>query len=207
MQALAVVAKLLLLLGLGTSHSSAQEDTITCEDGMTTDSRVCNELFQVFQASIVTDTANLYNLRKLFFPSTTPPSTLLNVSYELAFENGVQIPCDFDSNDTVNSSDILYENLGWTSQSIYTVFHPATLNRFQPQFFYEMMIKLESSHLESALPWEGTDQLLTLNLCLHVKELSCLPSHTQIYETLKDLTSLVSYYKVLNAKVPYLLNS
>ena len=160
---------------------------------MTTDSRICNELFQVFQASIVTNTANLYNLRKIFFPSTTRPPTLLNVSYRLTFENDVQMPCDFDSNDTVNSSEVLHENLGWTSQSIYRVFHPATLNRFQPQFFYEMMIKLEASHVEAALSWQGTDQLLTLNLFLHVWELSCLPSHTQIYETLKDLTSVVSY--------------
>ena len=165
---------------------------------MTTDSRICNELFQVFQASIVTNTANLYNLRKIFFPSKRPPPTLLNVSYELKFETEVQIPCDFDSNDTVNSSDILYKNLGWTSQSIYTVFHPATLNRFQPQFFYEMMIQLESSNSEAALPWQGTDQLLTLHLFLHLKKLSCLPTRTQIYETLQDLTSVVSYYCIAN---------
>ena len=166
---------------------------------MTTDSRICNELFQVFQASIVTNTANLYNLRKIFFPSKRSPPTLLNVSYELNFETEVKIPCDFDSNDTVNSSEVLHRNLGWTSQSIYTVFHPATLNRFQPQFFYEMMVQLESSNSESALPWEGTDQLLTLHLFLHLKKLSCLPSHKQIYETLQDMTSVVSYYQPISS--------
>ena len=60
--------------------------------------------------------------------------------------------------------------------------------------------------MESALSWEGTDQLLTLNLFLHVKELSCLQSHTQIYETLKDLTSVVSYCMQRSIASPHSLS-
>ena len=181
MQSLAVATKLLLLL-LGTSYSSAQEDAVNCRAGIRADTRICNELFQAFQAAIVTNTSNLYNLRKIFFPSMDPEPTLLNVNYELVVE----------WNDTVNSSN---HRFGWTSQSIYTVFHPATLNRFQPQLIYEMMTGLESSNEDSPLSWEGTGQFLTLYLFLHVK-MSHRPSSTQITETLQDLTSVVSNCKL-----------
>ena len=183
-------AATILSLLLATTGGFAQEEDTTCGEEMTTNNQICDELFQALQASLVTNRANLYNLRKIFFPSSKPSPTLLNVSYELAFKDVLQIPCS-DANETINSSEILRSNYGWTSNTIYTTFHPATLNRLQPQIFYMMMVKFEPSTSGTALPWEGVNKFLTLHLFLDIKKLSCLPSREQIDGTLTDLTSVV----------------
>lgn len=192
---LAVTLQLLLVLHTANYGFGQEESIPTCRAEMTTaNNRICKELFEAFQAAIVTET-NLYNLGKIFFPSSKEPPTLLNVKYKTHFETGVQIPC-FNSSDTINSSEVWSKNYGWTSRTIYTVFHPATLNRMQPYLFYRMMAALESQTsasgtTEEALLWDGDSDFLTLNLVLDVKQLSCLPTNQQIDQTLQDITSLV----------------
>ena len=200
---LAATLQLLLMLHTANYGSGQGQDIPTCGAETTTaNNQICNELFEGLQASITSET-NLYNLRKIFFPSSKEPPTLLNISYKLNFETKVKTPC-FDSSDTINSSEVWSKNYGWTSNTIFTVFHPATLNRMQPYPFYWMMARLEpstSGTTEAALLWDGDTDFLTLNLFLDVKQLSCLPTDGQIDQTLQDITSVVGieqfFYKLL----------
>ena len=190
--------QLLLMLHTAINGFGQGEGSKTCADEMTTSNRICNELPQAFQASITTNEVNLYNLRRIFYPSSKLPPTLLNVSYELKIETDVQVPCfaDSDNTITVNSSEVWYTNYGWTSNTIFTEFHPATVNRMQPHLLYLMMAALEpstSGMTEIALLWDGDTEFLTLHLFLHVKQLSCLPTYEQIDQALQDLTSVVSH--------------
>lgn len=185
----------LLILHTAANGIGPAESLTTCGGEMTISNRICNELPQAFQASITTNAANLYNLRKIFYPSSKLPPTLLNISYELKIETDVQVPCFAVSKNTVNSSEVWYTNYGWTLNSIFTEFHPASLNRMQPHLLYLIMVALEpstSDMSEVALLWDGDTEFLTVHLFLHVKQLSCLPTYEQIDQTLQDLTSVVS---------------
>ena len=167
-----------------------------CENHVSTKSPLCSELFQSVQAALVGSETDLYNLRKTFFPSSDVSPTLINTSYELVFENVPDVPCpDANENATfLNTSETIHRSYGWTSNVFYTVFHPATLNRLQPQLFYSMMTAFESKTsrtVETAFYWEGVEPYLTLELLLKVGGLSCTPSYEQLDNTLKDVTSVV----------------
>ena len=188
--------KILLLIFL--ALASTQQEETECGDDVTSNNGICNELFLKFQQAIVSNEANLYSLRKDFFPSSKPPPTLLNVSFEVSFSNTSQVPCSNTDNETVGPQDVFRDNRGWTSQSLYTQIHPVVINRLQPQIIYLMMIAFEpksptSGKIEASLAWQGLkgQTFLTLHLYLDVNGLSCLPTVKQVQNTLDDLTSVV----------------
>ena len=173
---------------------NAHEDI--CENHVSANTRLCSDLYQAFQAALVKNEANLYNLRKISIPSSEAAPKLLNVSYRLAVDRIPENSCvdDDNSTDYLNVSEPLYINYGWTSITIYTLFHPATINRLQPQLFYIMMTYFEpdkSGNVEAAIYWEGRGSFLTLELFLDNINLPCSPSEEQVNNTLKDMTSMV----------------
>ena len=178
------------------SCNSAQNGM--CENHVSANSALCSELFQAFQAALVKSDTNLFNLRKIFFPSSGATPILVNISYEIDFSNITDIPCTNDTNNAINASETFHKNYGWSSTVMYTVFHPATINRLQPQLFYEIMKFFESSNsgdTQAAFYWEGVGPYLTLELSMYVPRLSCSPSSEQVSNSLKDMTAVVCYYK------------
>ena len=194
MKLLLPVIGLLLLL----SGNSAQKDM--CENHISAKTPLCSELFQVFQAALVKSDTNLFNLRKIFFPSSEASPVLVNISYVIDFGNITDIPCTNDKSNTVYGFETFHKNYGWTSTLMFAIFHPATINRLQPQLFYVMMTYLEpktTGVTQAAFYWEGLimSPYLTLELSLHIPSLSCSPSYDQISNSLKDMTSMVRYYQ------------
>ena len=185
----------LLLVSSQWCYSAQQEDT-DCGDDRTANNSICYLLFQEFQHAVMSRPANLYNLRKDFFPDSKSSPTLLNVSYEVSFQNISLASCSPADNNTVGS--FLHANKGWTSQSLYTRIHPATINRLQPQLMYYIMTAIEprtstSGTFDPSLHWQGLkgQKFITLHLFLEIHGLSCSPTLKQIDNTLKDLTSVV----------------
>ena len=171
-----------LLLFLLVVIVSPQQEETDCSDGRTANNAICNEIFQKLQLALVSNEANLYGLREIFFPSSKPPPTLLNVSYEITFRNLSQTTCSNIDSETVEPQETLLTNKGWTSQSLYTQIHPVIVNRLQPQFLYHIMILFEpksptSGTIEASLSWQGLqrENFLTLHLFLNLDGLSCTP--------------------------------
>ena len=167
-----------------------------CGSHVSAKTPLCSELFQAFQAALTKSETNLFNLRNIFFPPSEASPVLLNISYVIDFGNITDISCTNDTNNTIYGFETFYKNYGWTSVVIYTIFHPATINRLQPQLFYWIMKKLEpgsSKGARTAFNWEGiSDSFLTLELSMYIPSLSCSPSKKQVENTLKGMTSVVS---------------
>ena len=88
-------------------RSFTQNDT--CATEQSAGGQLCSELFQIFQAALVGSDANLFNLRKMFFPSSKASPVLLNVSYTIKFGDITNIPCQEDVNN-VNTFETFYKN-------------------------------------------------------------------------------------------------
>jgi len=171
-----------------------------CQDYRSEDTTTCSMLFQRFQSALVGSELNLYNLRKTFAPASHPAPILVNVSYEISFGYVPDDLCPGADNDSslFNTSETQYMNYGWTSSALYTYLHPAELNRLQPQVVFQVLKLLEfepednGSPIATAFTWDGTDPITTAQLSLHIPTLPCSPMDNEVYNTLQDITSLVS---------------
>ena len=182
-------ASLVLLALLHVSHAA-------CPDFQSASTLTCQILFDHFQASLLERRLNLYNLRKTFLPLTHAPPPLVNVSYQVIITPLSENPCPGSNNDTLGlipanttRSEIIF---GWTSKTFYSVFHPAQINRLQPQLLYTFLAGLEISSSELvALSWDGVSPILTVQLGLGPVLLPCRPTGAEVLSSLSDLTSLV----------------
>lgn len=84
---------------------------------------------------------------------------------------------------------------------LYKYFHPAELNQMQPQITVLFLKGVERddseehNHVATAFTWDGTGSITTAKLSLHIPSLPCSPTYKEIYNTLWDITSLVSVIK------------
>lgn len=171
-----------------------------CTDYESERTTVCSTLFQRFQSALVGSSVNLYNLRKTFSPASHSAPILVNASYEISIGHVPDNLCSGVDNDSTlfNASETQYLNYGWTSSVLYTFVHPAVLNRLQPQLvflFVRSVAKDDSeyhSHVSTAFTWDGTDPITTAQLSLYIPSLPCAPSYEDVYNTLWDITSVVS---------------
>jgi len=92
---------------------------------------------------------------------------------------------------------------GWTCSGIFTAFHPSLLNWIQVQLpleiprqiQYQFYDSIETGPQADAFLWDGSYDLPTLHINIHINSLPCLPSH-QLYDAvLQDITALV--YKLV----------
>ena len=167
-----------------------------CEDYQSSDTTTCLMLFQKFQAALVGNDLNLYNLRKTFSPAARPAPVLVSVSFDISIGYMPENPCPGIGNDTLfNISNTPNFKYGWTSSAFYTIFHPAELNRMQPQLIFLLLSLLEKgeaiAHVTTAFTWDGTKHITTAKLSLSVPSLPCLPSEQDVYNTMWDITALV----------------
>ena len=192
-----VILVLLGSLQLGSCH--------LCQDYESTDSDTCLMLFQRFKDALLSNDLNLYNLRKTFTPVSRPDPILVNVSYALSFGPVPKTPCPgTEIGSELFNSPVL--NYGWTSTPLYSYFHPAQLNRMQPQLFFLFIKYLESfrvtlnygtpKEVSTALTWNGKGPIATAKLSLHIDQLPCSPAYKDVYNTLWDITALVSVVAV-----------
>lgn len=183
----------LILLTVRTSHA-------TCSD-FAHSSITCQLLFDHFQSALLNRHINLYNLRETFLPLTQPAPSLVNVSYHVTITPLTNKPCPGSEEATNNSSGLLPANsttidtnFAWTSKNFYTIFHPALVNRLQPQLLHTFLSQLEASTSDLiAVSWDGVGPLLTVELDLGPVLLPCLAADSEIYASLGDITSLVGH--------------
>ena len=97
------------------------------------------------------------------------------------------------------TAELLPRNItyGWTSSGVYTVFHPTVLNMLQAQIpFAALRIVHKTLNQRSpeadAFLWDGSYDLPTLHLNMHITALSCLPSQNLFESVLRDFNTLVS---------------
>ena len=166
-----------------------------CDDFVSESSITCQLLFDHFQAALLARRLNLYNLRKTFFPLTRAPPSLVNVSYHISIAPVTDKACPGSAtNETLlpgNATEI-DKNFAWTDKTVYSIFHPAHINRLQPQLVQMLIVELEiSSSALVALRWDGAGPILTLRLLLDPVLLPCRPTYSQLFATLTDITALV----------------
>ena len=199
-------AVLLLFLHLATSQH--------CLNYISTNESICNTIFLLLQNQIVESDANLFSLRKVFFPTSKIEPALVNVSYDLqvsvhnASSEQYNRSCPGDLESSSNPRyDRLPEGLrrlltvhAWSSKIFYTLFHPATVNRLQPQALQRILRRLDgvynpnsaTNDVTTALTWTTTGPILTVELKIDLK-LPCWPTFLALDSSLNDLTSVVSY--------------
>ena len=177
----------------------------SCANYVSSNRSICAEIFRRLQKQIVDSDANLYNLRKVFYPTSHTEPTLVNVSYNLRVSSAKNRSCGGDQETVLNpridhlpAGDIRLQLLqihAWTSKIFYTLFHPAMVNRLQPQFVQRILAGLDNVYtmdtVPNALTWTTVGPILTVELYIDV-QLPCWPTFQALYGSLDDLTSVVS---------------
>ena len=172
---------------------------------------VCGQLSKDIERALLKDEGNLFRIRRAFFHSPTASPVLLKVVYNVTYgENftlavaSEEIPsCSSQilQNSTIelNQTDI---TLGWTSSGVYTMFHPTVLSVMQVQspfaflrIIHLTMIDQRSLEADTFL-WDGSKDLPTLHLNLHITSLTCIPSQEMFESVLMDLNTLVRAVRV-----------
>ncbi len=194
-QACHLIALLPLVLQLP-PHTTAQ-----CDRSSPRPVAVCLALYQAMEAALYTNVENLYLLLNTFYPDNQPRPVLINVTYEVSFDSVPETPCPgTGGNETLfNTTGTQNINYGWSSTSVYTVFHPALLNRMQIQLSIAMIkwivSTVESSGSTRAFLWDGVGSLQSLSLDVSVPNFFCTPSEEQVDNVLTKVNTKVRRYK------------
>ena len=169
----------------------------SCPNYASTRKSTCATIFERLQTELVGSDIDLYNLRKEFYPTSSTEPTFVNVSYDLMVTT-LSKACPEDSStgaaaleERINGTNVqLALNFVWTSKIFYTLFHPAMVNRLQPQFVQNIFLLLDSSQATTALTWDGAGSILTAEVLLSIS-LPCAPTLAALLDSLNDLTSVV----------------
>ena len=178
--------------------------SLICDDHTDLTTGVCGQLSKDVERALLKDEGNLFRIRRAFFHSPTASPVLLKVVYNVTYGENLtmaveEIPFCFSQilqNSTIDLSktDI---TLGWTSSGVYTMFHPTVLSVMQVQspfaflrIIHLTLIDQRGPEAESFL-WDGSYNLPTLHLNLHITSLTCVPSQAMFESVLMDLNTLV----------------
>ena len=191
---------------LGALSLVAARQLPPCSNYLSTKDSICSEIFQRLERQIVGSDANLYSLRKVFYPTSRTEPTLVNVSYALTVSSTVNRSCEGDPETPTNPR---YDRLppaiirflqvhAWTSKIFYTLFHPATINRLQPQALQLLLSGFDNVYTQNPVPialtWTTVGPILTVELTIDL-QLPCWPTFYAVEESLYDLTSVVSLWR------------
>ena len=162
----------------------------------------CAQLLKGIEKAVLEDEGNLYRMRRAFFYSPTAAPVLLKVIYNVSFGDNITKTTDkscCDTKSNLTAEHIMPRNItyGWTSSGVYTVFHPTVLNMLQAQIpFAALRIAHKTLNQRSpeadAFLWDGSYDLPTLQLNMHITALPCLPSQNLFESVLRDFNTLVS---------------
>lgn len=194
------------------------QSSCLCDDYNATDTRAnqCYELIRSMEDSLLQDKGNILRLQNAFFYSPTANPVLLKVDYIVTFNEVFTMWTSGESPGINASSESMYCNQpdphnttiidlnetlisrGWTSSGVYTLFHPGVLNLMQLQLPYILLNLIQSSTVQStdgpeadSFLWDGSFELPTLRLNLHISHLNCLPSQDLFNAVLDKITSQV----------------
>lgn len=197
----------IILVLSAASITSPGNCNLVCDDPHDLTTGVCGHLSLDLEKALLRDEGNRFRLRRFYFHSPTASPVLLKVVYNVTFGENLttavaaeEIP--ICSSQVLNSTMLKFgqKNItyGWTSSGVYTMFHPTVLSVMQVQtpFTCLRVIRLTLSNQRSPeadiFLWDGSYDLPTLHLNLHVTSLMCIPSKKLFESVLMDLNSLVS---------------
>ena len=185
--------------------------TLSCDDPIDLTIGVCGQLFKDIERALLRDEGNLFRIRRLFFHSPTASPVLIKVYYNVTYslENltiaaAEKVDISFCFSPTLlNSSMTNLEQvnitLGWTSSGIYNIFHPTMLSVMQAQspfaflrIIHRILANQRSPEANTFL-WDGSYELPSLHLNLHIQSLTCIPSKELLESLLMDLNTLVCH--------------
>jgi hypothetical protein len=180
---------------------------LVCDDPVEITTGTCAKILKNLEKALLQDGGNLFRLRRAFFHSPIANPVLLKVVYNITYAenitavfagNGLRIqPCSILAENS--SMELQQQNitLGWTSTGVYTVFHPTVLNMMQTQLPFTILrtahkVMHQQSPKADTFLWDGSYDLPTLNLNMHITSLPCIPSQDLFESVLMDLNAMVS---------------
>ena len=177
-------------------------DSLNCDDPDDLTTGICGQLSKDLERALVRDEGNLFRIRRAFFHSPTASLVLLKVVYNVTYAENVtleEIPVCSNRhlNSTMMGLNQTSITLGWTSSGVYTIFHPAVLSVMQVQSPFALLRVIHLTLPDQRSPeadtflWDGSYNLPTLYLNLHITSLTCLPSQEVFMSVLKDLNTMV----------------
>ena len=174
----------------------------------------CYEVFQELSRALANDKGNLYRMEQAFFYAPSADPALIEVKYNISYggnvtEDQVQYCGNVDNTSAIiiNETEIIR---GWTSRGVYYVINPLALNKMQMvlPFAILRLINKEwrstsgSPEVDTFL-WDGSYELPTLHIDLHITSLPCIPSEEVFNYTLNELNAYVSI-KNAGMNTPYI---
>lgn len=87
---------------------------------------------------------------------------------------------------------------GWTSTGVFVVFHPIVITMMQAQVPLAALRIIHMTYTSQRSPeadtflWDGSYDLPTLYLSLHITSLSCIPTEDLLTSVIQDTNTLVS---------------
>ena len=184
---------------------------VECDDSDEVLADVCYKLYKQVENALLADKGNIYRLRKAFFYAPNANPVLMKVVYNVSYSDNVtgDVQPSYCAIDTTANNDIILNKtrvtLGWTSSGVFTLFHPLTINFMQIQLPFVIMKVMfhilritnpnDSGPEAKTLLWDGSYDLPTLYLNLHLTSLPCIPSEELFQSILSDLNSLVSCHR------------
>lgn len=195
-------AVLFTIVALAASSIGGRCSRLICDELTTSE---CSQLYKDIERALTDDEGNLFRIRRAFFHSPTASPVLLRVVYNVTYaENFVaaatstEIPsCSNQMTDSTIEFNQTEITMGWTSSGVYTMFHPTVLSVMQVQspFTFLRIIYLtlpdQRSPETDTFLWDGSYDLPTLYLNIHITILICIPSLEMFESVLKDLNELV----------------
>jgi hypothetical protein len=182
--------------------------SLNCDDADDLTTGTCGQLSKDLQRALVNDEGNLFRIRRAFFHSPTASLVLLKVVYNVTYGENftleeIHVPACSNQPHDLNSTQIPIGlnqtsiTLGWTSSGVYTIFHPAVLSVMQVQSPFALLRIMHRTLPDQMSPeadtflWDGSYNLPTVHLNLHITSLTCLPSQEVFISVLKDLNTMV----------------
>lgn len=196
--------RILLIVAISLSLFALKGSCLACNDPNDLSSGTCAQLSKDLERALVQDEGNLFRLRSMFRQSPTAAPILLKVLYNVTFAEDFteaaaaeEVPNCYSP--MLNSSMELTQTniiLGWTSSGVYVVFHPTLLSMMQIQSpfallrIFHLTLNQRSPEADSFL-WDGSYDLPTIQLNLHITTLSCVPSYDLFESLVMEMNTLV----------------
>ena len=167
------------------------------------DANTCYEVFKELSRALASNKGNLYHMQQAFFYAPNADPALIKVIYNVSYgdnitEDQVQYCGNVDNTSAIiiNQTEIIR---GWTSRGVYYVINPLVLNKMQMVLPFAILrlinkawrSKSGSPEVDTFL-WDGSYELPTLLIDLHITSLPCIPSEEVFNYTLDELNAYVS---------------
>ena len=182
------------------------------------DANTCYEVFKELSKALVYDKSNLYRMEHAFFYAPNADPALIKVKYNISYgdnitEDQVQYCGNVDNTSAIiiNETKIIR---GWTSRGVYYVINPLALNKMQMVLPFAIL-RLINKHWRSTsgspevdtFLWDGSYELPTLLINLHITSLPCIPSKEVFNYTLDELNTYVSHAGMTDDVTKIIINT